>query len=155
GRRSIQFMAADGKRKTIRLGKMPQKAAETLKTKVELLLASSASKTPLDQETARWLGEIGYELADKLAAAGLIASPGTATVGKFLDTSLAGRTDLKASPRTAYGTHRDRIVEFFGPDKRLHDITPGDADAFGVYLREQLAAATVGRTIRVAKQVFR
>ena len=155
GHRSIQFKAPDGKRKTIRLGKMNQKAAAFIKTKVEMLIAAAASKTPLDQETARWVGEVGVGLAAKLAAVGLIRPPESSTLGKFADSFLAGRSDLKASSRVAYGTHRDRIVAFFGPDKSLRDITAGDADSFAVHLRESLSPATVGRTIKVAKQFFR
>src|SRR5262249_15572408 len=62
---------------------------------------------------------------------------------------------LKAASSVAYGTHRDRIVEFFGADKLLRDITAGDADAFAVHMRGKLALATVGRTIKFAKQIFR
>ncbi len=37
GLRRILFVAPDGKRKTIRLGKATQRTAETVKTKVEAL----------------------------------------------------------------------------------------------------------------------
>jgi hypothetical protein len=40
GRRTIQFMAPDGKRRSIRLGKVTQHMAETVKLRVELLVAA-------------------------------------------------------------------------------------------------------------------
>ena len=40
GRRSIQFMDAAGNRKTMGLGKVSQKQAEFIKTKVEALAAA-------------------------------------------------------------------------------------------------------------------
>jgi hypothetical protein len=39
GRRRILFVAADGSRKQLRLGKTTQRAAETLKLKVEALVS--------------------------------------------------------------------------------------------------------------------
>ena len=100
GRRRILFVAADGRRKTIRLGKVPQRAAEAIKTRVEALLASSMSGCPWDAETARWVADLQDDLAAKLrdivrnesALAGLpeptiavepgraIAGPGTVTL---------------------------------------------------------------------------
>jgi len=47
-----------------------------------------------------------------------------------------------------------RLVEFFGPDKPLRDINPGDADAWLVRLREKYAKGTAGRTARQAKRLF-
>ena len=46
GRKRILFVAPDKKRKTIRLGKVPGRAAEAIKVKVEALLASKVSGCP-------------------------------------------------------------------------------------------------------------
>jgi integrase len=156
GRRTIQFVAGDGKRKSIRLGRASKKTAEVVKVKVEAILAANAAKTPLDQETARWLGEIEDGLSDKLTAVGLIPRRGSTALGAFLDDYLAGRTDLKESSQVAYRTHRDRIVNYFGAETSLRDITKGDADKFEVHLKsEEYALATRGRTVKLAKQLFR
>ena len=87
GRRMIQFVAADGKRRSIRLGKVSQRTAEAIKIKVEQLnTATIAGHTP-DDETARWLAGLDQVLAKKLARAGLIVDSDrhTATLGPFLD----------------------------------------------------------------------
>src|SRR5262245_6438615 len=122
GRRTIQFVASDGKRKSIRLGKMPQRVAEEVKIRVESLIAAKVAGLPLDGETARWVAKIGDDLAAKLAAVGLIPArvPPEAVkpiaLDEFLDTYIAGRTDLKASTRRSMESARNRLVEFFGAD---------------------------------------
>jgi hypothetical protein len=52
GRRRILFIAPDGRRKTIRLGKVPQRAAETIRVHVEHLVSAAASgHAPADTTT--------------------------------------------------------------------------------------------------------
>ena len=46
GKRLIQFIGGDGKRKTIRLGKVPQRVAEEIRVKVEYLLATASAGIP-------------------------------------------------------------------------------------------------------------
>ena len=62
----------DGKRRSIRLGKVSHRQAEAVKLRVEALNAALISKCPLDNETAAWVAGTGDELAGKLAAVGLI-----------------------------------------------------------------------------------
>ena len=72
GKKRIQFVAPDGKRKTIRLGKMPKKAVEAIKTKVEALNAAAIAGISWDRETAEWVGGLDSVLYGKLAAVGLV-----------------------------------------------------------------------------------
>ena len=53
GRRRIQFVAKDGKRRAIRLGKVSQRQAEAVKVKVEQLNVASITGHAVDEETAR------------------------------------------------------------------------------------------------------
>src|SRR5438309_594970 len=85
GRRRILFVGPGGKRKSIRLGVVPVKQAEAVKLKVEAILAAKLSGLPLDAESARWVGTVGDDLADKLAAVGLIPPRRHTTLGAFLD----------------------------------------------------------------------
>ena len=50
---------------------------------------------------------------------------------------------------------RRRLVEYFGKDKPLGEITEGDADDWIIWLKGKYAGATVGRTVRRAQQFFR
>src|SRR5207249_2020552 len=113
-------------------------------------------------ETARWLGAIGDGLHAKLAAVGLVeprtptAEPTTPALGEFIDGYITGRTDLK--PNSVRNNRGDAaiVARFFGAARTLGTITPGDADAFVVWLRgEGLARATIGRLLKRCKHFFR
>jgi integrase len=158
GRRIIQFVAVDGKRKSIRLGKVSQRIADEIKVKVEALAATAVAGMSMDTETARWLAGIGDELHNKLASVGLVQPRNHADLklGEFIDSYINGRPDVKASTRTSCRLSRNRLVAFFGADRSIRDITEGDADAWLVFLRtKQYAPATVGRTVKHARQFFR
>jgi len=55
GQRRILFVAANGKRKTIRLGKVPLRYAESVCRHVEALLVAKVANQPIPQQTAGWL----------------------------------------------------------------------------------------------------
>src|SRR5262245_44940893 len=131
GERFIQFVDGSRKRRSVRLGKIPQKAAETIKAKVESLSAAIISQTSWDRETASWVAKLEPSLHDKLASVGLVPKRTTAqhsTLGPFLDAYLKGRSDVKGSTAIAYGHTRRCLIEYFGANKPLKDITPADGD---------------------------
>ena len=93
GRRRILFVAGDGKRKTIRLGKVNQRTAEAAKVKIEALVAASLTGHAVDNDTARWLAELDQAMLDKLCKVGLINRQQFVTLGALLmNTSEIGRT---------------------------------------------------------------
>ena len=96
-------------------------------------------------------------MLDKLAAVGLIPKREAATLGAFLDRYVAMRADVKGTTATVYGHTRRCLVEFFGADKPLREITRGDAEAWRINLidKEKLADNTVRRRSGIAKQFFR
>ncbi len=158
GRRRILFFGADGKRHPIRLGKVSQEAALSVKIRVERLVAASITGHAVDAETARWVASLDKVLAEKLVVAGLIPKPAEAqqaTLGAFLDSYIAKRSDVKPSTATVYGHTKRCLLKFFGADKPLAEITPGDADEWRLNLLEQeLADNTVRRRCGIAKQFF-
>ena len=100
GRRRIQFVAPDGARKTIRLGKIDRRGAEGIARHVEALLASCISNRPIPRETAVWLSGVGDTLRERLARVGLIEMPVKApSVGVLLDRYFA-RGDVKDGTKT-------------------------------------------------------
>ncbi len=159
GRRRILFVAPDGKRKTIRLGKTPQRAAEAIKVKVENLVGAAVSGCGWDSETARWVAELQDTLADKLAAVGLIPKrsdeKSAQTLGGFLDDYLKGRANLKPNTQRNYKVTRKQLVDYFGSKRLLAEITPGEADEWRESLLNKFAAATVSREVKRARQFFR
>jgi len=75
GRRRILFVAPDGSRKTIRLGKIDRKGAEAINRHVEALLSAKIGGQPIPRDTAAWITGIGEELKEKLSAVGLLEAP--------------------------------------------------------------------------------
>lgn len=108
---TVEFFDSDNKRKRVRLGKIAKRQAETVKTRVELLVAAKITGTAPDLETSQWLAARDELLHQKLAAVGLVEAPKRAVLGAFLDEYITGRQALvksgKLSARTL-GMRLDR-----------------------------------------------
>lgn len=155
GRRTIQFVAPNGKRKSIRLGKTPQRTAEAVKIKVEQLVASKIAGHAVDDETARWIASLDSVMSDKLAAAGLIPRRETIALLGFIDLYMASRIDLKPRTQMKLTTTRRVLVELFRADRPMRDISPGDADEFRLHLVSRgLSENTIRKHVSIAKQFF-
>jgi integrase len=157
GRRRILFVAGDGTRKTIRLGKVSQRQAESFKVKVESLIAQGITGS-IDDEVSRWLAGLDDLMHARLAAVGLTKprkSSGALALGPFIDAYIAGRSDIKPNTRIGLGQARRNLVAFFGENKPLGDITEGDAEEYRRYLLGKLSVNTARRLCGRAKQFFR
>ena len=155
GRRRILFINANGNRKAIRLGKVSLRYAESVKVKIEDLASASITGHAPSDETSRWLTGLDCELYDKLARAGLTKRRQSARLGMFIDGYIAQRSDVKPSTRLVYHRVRRYLVGYFGEERSLREITPGDADAWRLNLIDSgLAQNTVRRSCGVAKQWF-
>jgi len=160
GRRVIQFVAGDGLRKSVRLGKISKRAADSVRVYVEDLVNASITKTPCASDTARWLSEIDDVLHARLAAVGLVTARASASgvqLGPFLQGYVEARADTKPATRLVYGHTKRCLIGFLGASKQLRDITPGDADDFRLWLinHEKLAPNTVRRRCGIARQFMR
>ena len=69
--RTIQFVL-DGKRRSIRLGKVAKKQAEAIKRHVESLVAAKITGHPSADDTSRWVAVLSTEIRQKLVRAGLL-----------------------------------------------------------------------------------
>ena len=159
GRRRVLFVASDGKRKTVRLGKVSQRTAESVKYRVEQLLEVLIFSRPMGADLAAWVTDLEPQLADRLARVGLIprVEAKAATLGPFLGSYVKSRADVKASTATVYGYTERCLVACFGAQRPLHEITQGDADQWRLWLavHEKLADNTVRRRCGIAKQFFK
>src|SRR3990172_8710402 len=72
GRRTIQFVGRDGKRRSIRLGKVSQRLAESVQVRVEHLAAAQVTGGAQDGETARWVAVLDSVMYERLVAVGLV-----------------------------------------------------------------------------------
>lgn len=156
GHRRILFVAGDGTRKTIRLGKVSQRVAAEVKTKVEHLTASAFAGVSIDGETARWLTTIGDDLHGKLAAAGLVAPRRAAAIadtslGQWLKHYREHRADVAGGTSANYRVVANRLLAFFTADRPLSTITEGDADRWLVWLKQKYAGPTVSKSVKVTR----
>jgi len=159
GCRRILFIAPDGRRPTIRLGKVSQRAAEAIKFRVAQLIAAKLTGHPLGADTAAWLEKLQPGMAKKLAQVGLFTQSAPAavvTLESFLDGYVAGRCDVKARTVERLKQAGQKLIECFGGDKPLNAFTTGDADQYRLWLVGQgYADNTVRRLSGRAKQFFK
>ena len=157
-RRLIQFVGNDGKRRTIRLGKVSQRVAESVKFRVEQLNVEKISGHAPDGDTARWVSELSGDLAAKLAKAELIPSrvrQVTTTLQQFLEHYIAERKDVEPSTKLVWGHTQRNLLEFFGDRRDISDITPGEADQFKQWLiGQEYASTTIHKRLQFARTFF-
>jgi hypothetical protein len=99
-------------------------------------------------------------LYNRLAKVGLVPRREAAkqtTLGEWLDSYFGSRHDVKGSTKIAWSQTRRRLLEYFGADRSLPSITPGDADNWSIWLtqHEELAENTVRRRCGLARQFLR
>lgn len=152
GRRVIQFKGVDGLRQTLRLGKVTQCAAESVKLRVEMILSAQLTGHAVDDETARWLAKLDREMNEKLAAVGLTERREHATLKGFIDDYVGSIKERSVSRIREAG---EKLIACFGAQKRLRDFAPTDGSKFRQWLLSKgLAENTVRRNCGRAKQFF-
>ncbi|MHC4501429.1 MAG: tyrosine-type recombinase/integrase, partial [Planctomycetota bacterium] len=105
---------------------------------------------------ANWLTALDERMYDKLAGVGLVMRRQSVKLGDFLDRYILERSDVRPGTTIVYRQVAGNLTGFFGKDKALREITPGDADQWRLYLvRSGLAENTVRRRSGVAKQFLR
>ncbi len=161
GRRLIQLSPSEHpKRPKIRLGKVTKREAESVRIHVENLQRAKVIGAAYPPATAEWLAGLPVPLRRRLERFGLIGLQkrrDCPTLADWLEDYVRSRQDVKSGTMTFYGHTRRNLLDFFGSNRRLDDISPGDADEFCIYLtaKQGLAENTVRRRCRMAKQFFR
>lgn len=158
-RRMIQFMGADGKRKTLSLSDVNAEQAAYVKMHVTRIVAAAVTSTTPQAETLAWVAGLSDLMHKKLVALGVVpervkvAGP---ILAPFLDGYIKRRSDLKPGTTETLHIVRVNLIDYFGKDKPLADITPGDADEWRLKLIEMgLAANTVRKRCGIAKGFFK
>ena len=165
GQKRIIFVAPDGSRKAIRLGKVDLRSAESVARYVDSLLAQKICGQPVTRETAVWLSDLNPKMKIKLAKAGLIESelpkdvpvedPKQTFLGAFLEGYVLSRRDIKPATLLVWQQPCRNLKEFFGEDKRMADITPGNCKQFREWLLTQkLAPTTKAKRLKFAREFF-
>jgi integrase len=159
GNRIVQFIGTDKKRRSIRLGKVDVKTARDVQRRIEALNIAQVTGQTISRDLADWLATIGDAFHQRLAAAGLImARDGTTPeLGAFLADFIARRATAKQSTTESRQRSADRLTKFFGAITPINTILPGQADEWLLWMtvKKKYARATIGRTVKHAKQFFR
>jgi len=156
GNRTIQFVAADSRRRTIRLGRMTMKAVKEVRTKVEALNGAMIARCSVDRETAEWVGQLNAKLHAKLAAVELVAKRDDVLLKEFLDKYRADRTGLKQSTRTNHRQAADNLVSCFGAKKPMRSFSEDDAETLRTFLLNQgYGENTTRKRCQIAKLFFK
>ena len=156
GKKRILFVDPDGKRRSIRLGKMPLADARTIKHHIESLLASKASGRSLDNETATWTRIISDTMADKLATAGLIAKRENITVDGLVVAFMNAGIHFKSSTRSIWGQATGDLKKHFGGDCQIRTIGRTKAEGYRQWLlnTRKLSSATIAKRLQRTRQMF-
>src|SRR4051812_9261865 len=105
GNRAIQFISADRKRRTVRIGKRSLAMARKIAGHIEELNGANIMQTAPAQRTAEWVADLKDDMAQKLASVGLIqprAVRGDSTLGIFLAAYLVSRVDVKPATKEVW-----------------------------------------------------
>ncbi|MEM6553961.1 MAG: tyrosine-type recombinase/integrase [Planctomycetota bacterium] len=153
----MQYVHADGRRRSVRLGKVSKANAEGVKLKVEQLSACSTTGQPIPRDLALWLRDLDDKLHGKLAASHLVQPRVAATLGPFLDEWITARVDVQKATRETYHRAALHLVQFFGRDCDLRKLDPAGADRWRVWLTGErgLAEATARKSVQIAKQIMK
>ncbi len=156
GRTVMQWHDAEGRRRTLSLGKPTAKQAAALKIKIEALITASLTGTAVEDDVAVWVAtKLPRRLAEKLAAVDLIPRRETAMLTEFIDAYLDQRSDLKPNTMIVMRQSRIWLVRFLGEDRRMDRVTVADADAYKAHMiGSGLARATIAKRCRYARHFF-
>jgi integrase len=167
GNRTVQFVGPDKRRRSVRLGKTGLAEAKAIAAHVDHLASCWKHRKPPCKQTDDWVAGLladsaSHWLYDRLAAVKLVPERERpedqvgelSRLGAFLAAYIEGRTDLKPGTVQCLRQVEGRLVEFFGQDKPLAEITPADADDFRRWLETKLGDNTVRRYCGRAKQYF-
>jgi hypothetical protein len=165
GSRRIDFFDAHSGRRYVRLGKVPQKSAETVKAHIEHIVETRMLGVSIDPETTAWLAKLDDRVYARFAAVGLVpprivepAVPAVPapTLQAILDRYKAARVDLQESTQITHENVRRNLIAYFGGEKPVTGITVADAKDWRAYLAGtlKLGRNTVAKRSGIAKQFF-
>jgi len=126
---AVKYYLQKGRSQKIYLGKVSERTAQRLCSKLETLINCKLSGSPLDALTKEWVASLSNTpLGDKLVKAGLTEKQLSRTLKDFLHQYVEIRKDLKKSSKVSLKMAVDRLIEFFGEDARLDQINAGQAE---------------------------
>lgn len=173
GRRRVDFVGLDRKRRSIRLGEVSDRKARLFASRVETLLQAAGLGQPLDAQTAQWIADLPDTGYQKLVQAGLVnprekLEVAKTLLGPFLLSYLKRRNDLKPVTLLVVGHVVRNLRDYFGDNRDIATINPAECDDFARWLAtgarsrgkadkavKGLSPATIGKRIQWCCAFFR
>lgn len=177
GTLELRYVDAAGSRRSLYLPQRTTKLlAETVAAKVDHIINRQLTGTEPDRNVAQWLADLPDTLYGKLAKAGLApdrlpSEPEPVepdpeplpTLAKWTADYIS-RHAGKPQTITLLEVTARSLTKFFGPERRIDQVTAGDAEDYRRWLekngnerqqyRTGLAKNTVRRTVGRSKQFF-
>ncbi len=157
--RRILFTGPDGVRRSLWLGRVAKRQAETLRVLIEnLLKAKRTGHAPAADELNR-VESLHASIRKQLEKFGVIEGRDKLpekTIAIFITEYVTTRTKVKPATKEIWRQGEKSLLSFFTADRLIPDVSPGDADEYLEYLRgTKLAPMTVRKRLQFAKMVFR
>ena len=165
GTRRVTFMDGPGKHRSLRLGRVSRRQAESVRMRVEQLLRDRSLGLPHDAATIQWIKDLPEATRRRLESLQLIATGSASiTLDELIRRFLEART-VKSGTMATYRQCTDSLILHFGASTPIDSITPAQADAWKARIassgrvREKegprsLARATVAKRTNIAKAIF-
>ncbi len=153
GLRRIELVVG-GKRRRIRLGRMPRKQAEAFQVRIDELHEAFLLRSR-NADAEQWCDRLDVKLRDKLVDIGLLPKRTVETLGGLVKRFFKARDHVKSSTNAADKQATDSLIEEFGEAKPLRSITRLDAQEWRQGLVDDgLAAATIAKRVIKARSIF-
>ena len=154
----ILFRDAEGKQKSLRLGKSSQRNVLLALSAIDHLVESNRHGAAPHHDAVRWLDKIDDRIHARVVALGL-AKPRkgatVVTVGGMFKVFFGG-VSVKPATLVRMKQAESALVDHFTDARDVATITEADADAWRAELvKAKYAPATISRTVLYARQVFR
>lgn len=164
GFRRLQYTDGEGERRTIYLGKMNKRDAETFRSRVESLLSSLFAGSSPDREVSLWVSNLPGKMKIKLAKHGLITGVEipekikvntTPTVQEFFSQYVATMGKSK-KPATLLNWRQatEQFLNYLPNNIRLNEITTGTVRDWVESMRPTLAGTTLHKRFSICRQIF-
>ena len=172
-RAEIRFYDHRGERRSVALGKITKRAADSALTHVQGLINSKIGGLQPNAENIVWASNQRPRIVDYLAGIGLIQPRQVEVIAVAPEVKLAPTIDdwysqyidnRKGSEGTkkVWNRAKNQAVKFFGKDRRIDSITTGEAITWFERMlngdkkdKGMLAEATARKMVGVARQVFK
>lgn len=151
-----QITLDDGRRTTIRLGALSEKAAAEISGHIDHLIETRKHNTTTSESTKAWLQCADQDLIAKLHSFGLCGLVNNPTIEAFCaDFVSRKKLSIKSGTEFLIKQVEKQLVDHFGKDKRVTEVTKVDAKSHWTWLLAKgLAVNTAKRRLGRVREIF-